>query len=190
MQDLSLQTQDLAAPIPELNSTAATSVSISVLNPTTAVPAVPAPIPIPIAVASIPVLNPSSPAHISAPVSPAALSVYVPKIPYSDKFIIININGIHSITLWFCSCESANPPVQQLMQYWLFPASTQPAWMVATFSLLQEFHLLSLKFKVLAYCYYNFLAHCTNNTGLSSPMIITVVLMLRITDLHVVLLHT
>ena len=84
MQDLSLQTQAPAAPVPETNPTAATPFSISVLNPTAAVPAVPVPVPVPvpatpvpvpIAVAPIPTPDPSSPAHISAPVSPAALSV-------------------------------------------------------------------------------------------------------------------
>ena len=102
MQDLSLQTQAPAVPIPETNPTATTPFSVSVPNPTTVVPAVPvpipvpaapvpttpvpatpvpatpvpaAPIPIPIAVTPIPMPDLSSPAHISAPVSPAALSV-------------------------------------------------------------------------------------------------------------------
>lgn len=96
---------------------------------------------------------------------------YLPKPPYSDDFVVIDSNGIHSVTLRFCGCESAATPVQQLLRHRLFPASTDKPRTAATFRVLEEYHLLSLESKVSAYHFYSSLVRRTDNTGLSSPKV-------------------
>ncbi|KAF8137103.1 hypothetical protein EV363DRAFT_1156356 [Boletus edulis] len=97
----------------------------------------------------------------------AGETCYLPKIPYADDFVILHSNGIHSVALRFCGCETADTPAQQLLRYRLFPASTQQPRTAATFNLLDEFHLLSLESKISAYHYYNSLSRRVNNSGLS-----------------------
>ena len=96
---------------------------------------------------------------------------YLPKAPHSDDFVIINNNGVHSVSLHFCGCETADTHIQQLLQQRLFPASTDQPRTAATFSVLEEYHLLSLESKVSAYHYYIALSRCNNNTGMTPPKV-------------------
>lgn len=98
-------------------------------------------------------------------------SCCLPKAPYADDFIIINSNSIHSVALRFCGCETADTHLQQLLRYRLFPATTDKPKTAATFTVLEEFHLLSLESKVSAYHYYSALARRNNNTGLAPPKV-------------------
>ncbi|KAF8443736.1 hypothetical protein L210DRAFT_3611220 [Boletus edulis BED1] len=91
---------------------------------------------------------------------PSGESCYLSKAPHSDDFVIIHGNGIHSV---------AESHVQQLLRYQLFPASTDKPRTAATFSVLEEFHLLSLESKVSVHHYYNTLARHSNNSGLLPP---------------------
>ncbi|KAF8442225.1 hypothetical protein L210DRAFT_3397494 [Boletus edulis BED1] len=100
---------------------------------------------------------------------PSGESCYLPKAPHSDDFVIINGNGIHAVTLRFCGCKFADSHIQQLLRYRLFPASTDKPRTAATFSVMEEFHLLSLESKVSAHHYYSALARRGNNVGLSPP---------------------
>lgn len=98
---------------------------------------------------------------------------YLPKAPHVDDFTIINNNGIHSVSLRFCGCETANMHVQQLLRQRLFPASTDQPQTAATFSILEEYHLISLESKVSAHHYYTALARRNNNTGMTPPKVCT-----------------
>lgn len=98
---------------------------------------------------------------------------YLPKAPHSDDFVIINSNGIHSVALRFCGCETADTHIQQLLRQRLFPVSTDRPRTAATFGVLEEYHLLSLESKVSAYHYYTALARRNNNTGMMPPKVCT-----------------
>ncbi|KAG6369720.1 hypothetical protein JVT61DRAFT_13648 [Boletus reticuloceps] len=76
---------------------------------------------------------------------------YLPKAPYANDFMIIDSNGIHSIALQFCGCETANSHLHQLLCYCLFPAITDKPKTAATFSILEEFHILSVESKISAH---------------------------------------
>ncbi|KAF8435946.1 hypothetical protein L210DRAFT_3408012 [Boletus edulis BED1] len=102
---------------------------------------------------------------------PTGLPCCLSKPPHSDDFVIIHGNGIHSMTLRLCGCETTATPTQQLLQYHLFPASTDKLQTAATFSVLEEYHLLSLKSKVSAHHYYTLLTQRSDNTGLSPPKV-------------------
>ncbi|KIJ21125.1 hypothetical protein PAXINDRAFT_160454 [Paxillus involutus ATCC 200175] len=74
-----------------------------------------------------------------------------------DDFVVIDMNGIHEIALDYC----ASPSLALVSCYNKRPRTA------ATFSVLKNFHLLSLESKVSAYEYYHSLARLTDNTGLS-----------------------
>ena len=94
-------------------------------------------------------------------------SCRLPKIPYADDFMIIDSNGIHSVALWYCGCETAETHSRQLLWHHLFPATTNKPKTVATFMVLEEFHLLSFESKVSLYNYYSALTHRNNNIGMA-----------------------
>ena len=91
---------------------------------------------------------------------------YLSKTPYVDDFMIIDSNGIHSVVLWFCGCETADSYLQQLLRYCLFPVTMNKPKTAATFSVLEEFHLLSFESKVFIHHYYSTLTCHNNNTRL------------------------
>ncbi|KAI6038070.1 hypothetical protein EDC04DRAFT_2868514 [Pisolithus marmoratus] len=86
-----------------------------------------------------------------------------------DDFMIIHSNGVHSVSLDFCGCESAEAPFQQLLCICWFLASSKKPCTAATFIVLQQFHLLSFKSKVSAFEFYQSLSHISDNTGLNQP---------------------
>ncbi|KAF8449453.1 hypothetical protein L210DRAFT_3609687 [Boletus edulis BED1] len=99
---------------------------------------------------------------------PSGMPCVLPKTPYGDDFVIIDGNGIHSVTLRLCGCETAETSPQQLLRFRLFPASTDKPCTAATFSVLEEYHLLALESKVSAHHFYNSLVRRSDNTGLSN----------------------
>ncbi|KIK76148.1 hypothetical protein PAXRUDRAFT_36940 [Paxillus rubicundulus Ve08.2h10] len=94
---------------------------------------------------------------------------YRPCPAIKDDLIVVHTNGVHSIGLDFCGCEDAEVPAIQLLRMQWFPASTNKSHTAAMYSVLEQFHLLSLESKVLVYEYYNALAHLPDNTGLAEP---------------------
>ncbi|KAH7917830.1 hypothetical protein BV22DRAFT_1108497 [Leucogyrophana mollusca] len=80
---------------------------------------------------------------------PVGKTCYRPKSAPGDDFVVIHHNGIHSVGVSYCGCDSDKPKT------------------AATFSLLEEFHLLSLESKVSAYEYYQSLARRSCNTGMT-----------------------
>ncbi|KAI6096537.1 hypothetical protein EDD16DRAFT_1719774 [Pisolithus croceorrhizus] len=94
---------------------------------------------------------------------------YRPRPAARDDFTIIHSNGVHSIKLDFCGCESAEAPFQQLLCIRWFPASSEKPRTAATFNVLEQFHLLSFESKVSAFEFYQSLSRISDNTGLNPP---------------------
>ncbi|KAI6040184.1 hypothetical protein EDC04DRAFT_2867759 [Pisolithus marmoratus] len=92
-----------------------------------------------------------------------------------DDFMIIHSNGVHSVNLDFCSCESAEAPFQQLLHIHWFPASSKKPCTAATFNVLEQFHLLSFESKVSAFEFYQSLSHISDNTGLNPPKFLHII---------------
>ncbi|KAI6168037.1 hypothetical protein EDD17DRAFT_1773109 [Pisolithus thermaeus] len=86
-----------------------------------------------------------------------------------DDFMIIHGNGVHSVKLDFCGCESAEAPFQQLLRIHWFLASSKKPHTAAMFNVLEQFHLLSFESKVSAFEFYQSLSHISDNTGLNPP---------------------
>ncbi|KAI6041778.1 hypothetical protein EDC04DRAFT_2867033 [Pisolithus marmoratus] len=92
-----------------------------------------------------------------------------------DDFMVIHSNGIHSVSLDFCSCESAEAPFQQLLHIHWFPASSKKPCTAAMFSVLQQFHLLSFESKVSTFEFHQSLSHSSDNTGLNPPKFLHII---------------
>ncbi|KAK0472143.1 hypothetical protein IW261DRAFT_1424536 [Armillaria novae-zelandiae] len=76
---------------------------------------------------------------------------------WGNHFTIINMNGIHDVTLDFCSCMQRHPFAMQLQGSWLFPATdTEPCTAITTVAL-EQFQMLTFMGKISAYEYYHLL---------------------------------
>ncbi|KAJ7839042.1 hypothetical protein B0H14DRAFT_3458992 [Mycena olivaceomarginata] len=103
----------------------------------------------------------SPPASPSESAGPAPLT--------REGFCIVDVNGVHEVTVDFCSCSLAEAHDIQLLRARLYPATiTNPAT-AATFRVLRDYHLLCFEAKASAYHYYNKLARQTNNNGVFQP---------------------
>ncbi|KAK0481025.1 hypothetical protein EDD18DRAFT_1085717 [Armillaria luteobubalina] len=88
---------------------------------------------------------------------------------FSNHFTIIDTNGIHDVTIDFCSCMWKHPFAMQLQSSWLFPATdTEPCTTVTT-AALEQFQMLTFMGNILVYEYYHSLVCLTNNTGVMAP---------------------
>ncbi|KAG0703197.1 hypothetical protein DFH29DRAFT_981987 [Suillus ampliporus] len=88
---------------------------------------------------------------------------------FNDDFVIIDINGSHTIGLDFCSCETAQPHITQLLCVCLFPATTINPKTAAMFQALEYFKILSFESKASVLEVYHTIVHLTDNTGIHSP---------------------
>ncbi|OJA09520.1 hypothetical protein AZE42_10692 [Rhizopogon vesiculosus] len=91
---------------------------------------------------------------------------YNPQPSSSDDFVVIDVHGVHEIALDFCGSASAQIRYKQLLRTHWYPATTSDPRTVATFTLLEHFHVLSFESKVSAYEFYHSLARRNNNAGL------------------------
>ncbi|KAH6904562.1 hypothetical protein BKA70DRAFT_1507015 [Coprinopsis sp. MPI-PUGE-AT-0042] len=88
-----------------------------------------------------------------------------PDPSYGDDFVIIDSNGIHSVSLDFCNCAYAPSHFVQLLRHRLFPATTLDPRTAATFGVLETFQMLSFTAKVNAHDFLHALERRTDNTG-------------------------
>ncbi|KAL0564901.1 hypothetical protein V5O48_017133 [Marasmius crinis-equi] len=86
-----------------------------------------------------------------------------------QKLQILDVNGIHDVTVEFCDCERKVEPYLQLLRRRIYPATQTVIKTCATFELLEHLHLLSLVAKGGTYDFYKFLEKATCNTGLDVP---------------------
>ncbi|KAF8430663.1 hypothetical protein L210DRAFT_3651593 [Boletus edulis BED1] len=91
---------------------------------------------------------------------------YRPIAAVKDDFVVVHINGVHSVGLDFCGCELAEQPSRQLLRVRWFPASSDKPRTAVTFAVLEQFHLLSFESKVSAYEFYCTLMCLSDNVGL------------------------
>ncbi|KAJ7797034.1 hypothetical protein B0H14DRAFT_3093238 [Mycena olivaceomarginata] len=91
--------------------------------------------------------------------------------PGNAGFVVLHNNGIHTVNIDFCGCDSAmraDPYIQLLRAGW-YPATDERPQTAATFSVLDTFHLHTLQAKTTAYDFYAVLERLTDVTGLKPP---------------------
>ena len=75
------------------------------------------------------------------------------------------------VRLAFCGCETAETLSRQLLRIRWFPATSDMPHTAATFCVLEDFHLLSLKSKLSCSEFYSALSRRLDNTGLHQPKV-------------------
>jgi hypothetical protein len=86
-----------------------------------------------------------------------------------QRLTIVDISGIHEISLRYCECHQAtggSRPHVQLLRARLFPSTVIFPRKAFTFDVLDTFHLMTLQGKISAYDFYTTLSHKSDNTGL------------------------
>lgn len=93
------------------------------------------------------------------------------KLAFDDKFVVIDINGIHQVSLDYCSCTVALGHVDQILQAHWYLATTINPKCAATFNVLEYFQLLMFKSKASIFQYYHSLEWRTDNTGVVKVLV-------------------
>ncbi|KAF6753731.1 hypothetical protein DFP72DRAFT_813809 [Ephemerocybe angulata] len=90
-----------------------------------------------------------------------------PDTAWGDDFVIIDIDGVHTLGVDYCACGgSSKSQVDQLLERRLYPATTVNPKTAATFRVLEVFELLQYESKVSPYELYNTISRLTDNTGI------------------------
>ncbi|KAK7455801.1 hypothetical protein VKT23_010833 [Stygiomarasmius scandens] len=84
--------------------------------------------------------------------------------PLQD-LVVLDVTGVHTIRVRYCTCQTQQARWKQLFRSRLFPATQDIPSTVATFRLLQHFHILSFMSKVSAREYYFTLERLSDNTS-------------------------
>ncbi|KAG0692995.1 hypothetical protein DFH29DRAFT_1007791 [Suillus ampliporus] len=92
-----------------------------------------------------------------------------PAPAFDDDFIVLEINGIHSVTLDFCHCTTVQTHNIQVLRARWYPSTTTNPWMAATFCLLDHSQMYTFESKGSTFKYYQLLSCLTDNTGTHQP---------------------
>ncbi|KAL0573000.1 hypothetical protein V5O48_008967 [Marasmius crinis-equi] len=84
-------------------------------------------------------------------------------------FQIFHTNGIHDVTVEFCECARRTEPYIQLLRRRIYPSTQGTIQTCATFTLLEQLHLMSLVGQGGTYDFYKYLEKATDNTGVNVP---------------------
>ncbi|KAK0433276.1 hypothetical protein EV421DRAFT_1741723 [Armillaria borealis] len=87
----------------------------------------------------------------------------------SRLMVVIDINGIHKVSVNFCGCHRAEAQYIQLLRTRWFPATVDLPCTAVTFRALNHFQMLTFMSKVSAYEYYHTLSRFTDNTRVHPP---------------------
>lgn len=90
-------------------------------------------------------------------------------IPCHQEFVVLHSNGIHKVTIVYCSCEHQITFHWQLLCCGWYLGSQLFPKTCATFHLLERFHLLLLCSKLLVYNFYRTLEKLNSNIGILVP---------------------
>ncbi|PBK94132.1 hypothetical protein ARMGADRAFT_1045928 [Armillaria gallica] len=85
------------------------------------------------------------------------------------SFVVIDVDGIHTVQMGFCNCTQCIEQHVQLLRSHLWPMTTIYPQTAATFRVLHLFQVLSFMSKVSAYEFYHTLAWLSDSTGLNTP---------------------
>lgn len=88
-----------------------------------------------------------------------------PEPCFGGTFTVLDINGVHTISLYFCNCETKQSHYIQLLRFGWFPATVASPRTAFTLRVLKHFQLLSFEAKLTVYEYHQALQRLTDNTG-------------------------
>ncbi|KAG1860956.1 hypothetical protein F4604DRAFT_1882528 [Suillus subluteus] len=88
---------------------------------------------------------------------------------FHNDFVVLDVNGVHSVAVDFCGCETAQPVTTQLLHVQWFPATSLNPKSAATFQLLHHFHILTFESKASAFECWQTLSWLSDNSGIDPP---------------------
>ncbi|PPR02922.1 hypothetical protein CVT26_009777 [Gymnopilus dilepis] len=88
--------------------------------------------------------------------------------PCHSKFTVLHTNGIHEVAFDYCNCRPLSK-FRQLLRRGLYPSSQENPRSCATFTLLEQLHMVNLTTKCSTYDFYRALEKLTNNRGIDIP---------------------
>ncbi|KAG1741401.1 hypothetical protein EDD22DRAFT_786709, partial [Suillus occidentalis] len=88
---------------------------------------------------------------------------------FHEDFVVLDINGVHSVAVDFCGCKTAQSPPTQLLRVWWFPATSLHPKTAATFRLLHHFQILTFESKASAFECWQTLSRLSDNSGINRP---------------------
>jgi hypothetical protein len=92
----------------------------------------------------------------------------------SQQILVIDMNGIHHLSVQFCACEDAPGWVdhyRQLLRMRWYPATFDRPQTAFTFDLLNTYHKLTLQGKLNLYDFYSSIVQKTDNCGRKKPIV-------------------
>lgn len=98
--------------------------------------------------------------HVSALMCPFRVAAH-------KDFVVIHINGIHQINLYFCGCEDAPSQSDQLLEVGWWPSTPKAPQTAATFEVLRTCQVLNLNEKSALTDFYKGLEQVTCGKGLT-----------------------
>ncbi|KAG2095153.1 hypothetical protein BD769DRAFT_1655416 [Suillus cothurnatus] len=88
---------------------------------------------------------------------------------FHNDFVVLDVNGVHSVAVDFCGCETAQPVTTQLLRVRWFPATSLNPKSAATFQLLHHFHILTFESKASAFECWQTLSRLSDDSGINPP---------------------
>ncbi|KAG2140887.1 uncharacterized protein EDB93DRAFT_1241820 [Suillus bovinus] len=88
---------------------------------------------------------------------------------HTFDFTVLDINGIHSVSLFFCNCATAKTRTIQILCSRWYPATSTDPRTAATFRLLDNFQMYTFESKGSAFEYWQTLSRLSDNTGTNPP---------------------
>ena len=89
------------------------------------------------------------------------------RTPGHKDFIVIHINGIHTINLDFCCCDGAPLPWEQLLEVGWWPSTPLEPQSAASMTVLRSFHVWNLQGQITPTDFYRSLEQLTCGDGLT-----------------------
>ncbi|KAJ6549339.1 hypothetical protein B0H10DRAFT_2380877, partial [Mycena sp. CBHHK59/15] len=87
----------------------------------------------------------------------------------NKDFCLIDVTGVHTVTMSYCLCDSSIEKRQQLMRVCWWPATARDPKTCATFPVVRLFQIMNCLGKVSAHDFLRSLELLTNNDGLDPP---------------------
>ncbi|KAJ7715054.1 hypothetical protein B0H16DRAFT_1667163 [Mycena metata] len=87
----------------------------------------------------------------------------------SKEFCLLDVTGVHKVTVNYCLCDSNVKKRQQLMRICWWPVTARDPQTCATFGVIRLFQMLNCLGKVSAHDFLRSLELLTNNDGLECP---------------------
>ena len=88
------------------------------------------------------------------------------RVQAHKDFVVIHINGIHTISLDFCSCPNSPTPPEQLLEVGWWPSTPLEPQSAASMAVLRSFHAWNLQGQLSPTDFYRGLEQMTCGDGL------------------------